>query len=92
MQDLLSERLRAEFGEMQPIYIDGVAGLLNLGDNFATYYFRWVASIQSGAVCRQPALVLIRPRKSMLCRKDCMVERTLDCQKRPHIERVQTVQ
>ena len=37
----LTEKLIADFGCIEPVYVDGVAGLLNWGTNFATLYFRW---------------------------------------------------
>lgn len=73
MHDLLSERLRAEFAAIEPIYLDGIAAFIPLGTNFATYYFRWVPSQKDGgSVCRVPALVTVRPRSSIQCAESCM--------------------
>ena len=64
-----TERLMAEFNCIEPVYVDGIAGLLNLGPNFATLYFRWVpAQSEGGAFIYQqtPAITLVRPTASII--------------------------
>jgi hypothetical protein len=34
-------QLIADFACLDPVYVDGIAGTLNLGETFATLYFRW---------------------------------------------------
>ena len=70
--DEMSEQLMADFACLDPVYVDGVAGLMNLGDNFAALYFRWkvVGAGPHGKLYeRQPAVVLVRPIQSVGCPK-----------------------
>jgi hypothetical protein len=39
--DDVDGRLIADFACLDPVYVDGMAGVLNLGANFASLYFRW---------------------------------------------------
>ena len=77
--DEMSDQLIADFACIDPVYVDGVAGLMNLGENFAALYFRWkmVGVGTHGKLFeRQPALVLVRPTTSVGCPKcPYMVER-----------------
>jgi hypothetical protein len=67
-----NERLIADFGCLDPIYVDGIfaEGVMSLGANFATPYFRWAPTGLAGnggvSMERTPALFLIRPRSSLL--------------------------
>ena len=38
MIDTLSDAHLADFAAIEPIYVDGIAGVFNLGPNFATLY------------------------------------------------------
>jgi len=69
-----TERLFADFACLDPVYVDGIfaEGVMNLGANFATPYFRWSPCGRAGngavSIERAPALFLIRPRSSLLPR------------------------
>ena len=76
--EMMSERLISEFACMEPIYADGVAGILNLGQNAAVYLFRYGYSAETRTICRVPAVVLIRPQASL-----CDLKRMLAIQVRP---------
>lgn len=78
--DAMSERLRAEFATMEPVYIDGIAGIFNLGENFATYYFRYGTCPERGGIIRVAALVLVRPRSAWPCLTNgtCKVARLVE--------------
>ena len=70
--DEMSERLISDFACLDPVYVDGIAGLMNLGANFGTLYYRWkaVSANHQGLVYEKaPALVIIRPITSIPCRK-----------------------
>jgi hypothetical protein len=58
-----------EFACLDPVYVDGVAaeGVVNLGTNFATPFFRWIPTMRDGRVTfeRTPALYVIRPIASL---------------------------
>ena len=58
-----------DFACLDPVYVDGVfaEGVVSLGVNFATPYFRWVPSMRDGRVIleRMPALYMIRPIASL---------------------------
>jgi hypothetical protein len=59
----------ADFACLEPIYVDGIVseGVVSLGVNFATPYFRWVPAVHEGRVImeRVPAIYLIRPIASL---------------------------
>jgi len=69
-----TERLIADFACLDSVYVDGIfaEGVMNLGANFATPYFRWTPTGRAGngvvSMQRTPALFLIRPRSSLLPR------------------------
>jgi hypothetical protein len=69
----------AEFQALDPIYVDGrLDPLVNLGDNFASYYFRWIpVQSRSGEIVYKetPALILVRPLASLEICRDCKVPR-----------------
>ena len=71
----MDERLMAEFSCLEPTYVDGIAGVLNLGENIAMLMFRWqpVHSDSGGIILhRAPAMYLVRPRSSVLrCKPGC---------------------
>jgi hypothetical protein len=69
--DALSERLIADFACLDPVYVDDMAGVLNLGTNFQMLFHRWSPrSDREGGVGFEkiPALSLILPRTSILAR------------------------
>jgi hypothetical protein len=56
------------FNCLDPIYVDGIAGMARLaGDNFATFFFRWELSA-AGVYTRSPALRVVGPIASITCR------------------------
>jgi hypothetical protein len=63
------DNLLNEFACLDPVYIDGVftEGVVSLGANFATPFFRWAPSMREGRVIfeRTPALYMIRPIASL---------------------------
>lgn len=63
---MMIERLMADFACLDPVYVDGIAGIVNLGTNFAQCFFRWQI-VSAGAYERVPAVYLIRPRSSIQC-------------------------
>ena len=70
----MDERLMAEFACLDPVYVDGIAGLMNLGTNFSIQYFRWTpVGVEGGKVLYQKtaALRLVRPRASLIACKSC---------------------
>lgn len=72
--ETMDERLMADFACLDPIYVDGTAGAMNLGETFATLYFRWVAvrSTDGGMTYeRAPALYLVRPKSVITCAAAC---------------------
>jgi hypothetical protein len=81
----LTERLLNDFACLDPIYVDGIAGVLNLGENFGTLFYRWSAKLTSGVVSyeRLPAMTLIRPRASLVCGPHSIIASMLDSQEPP---------
>jgi hypothetical protein len=63
----MTEDETISFNCLEPIYVDGTAGLVNLGTNFAILYFRWQMTA-SGLYERAPALRMIQPLASITCR------------------------
>jgi hypothetical protein len=70
MIDTLSDAHLADYAAIEPMYVDGVAGVFNLGANFGTMFFRWTpVRSEDGPVMfeRSPAFVLVQPRSALLC-------------------------
>jgi hypothetical protein len=66
----LSDAHLADYAAIEPMYVDGVAGVFNLGANFGTMFFRWTpVRSEDGPVMfeRSPAFVLVQPRSALLC-------------------------
>jgi hypothetical protein len=69
MYDLTEDEIVA-FNCLEPLYVDGVAGMANLGTNFAILYFRW-NMIVGGGHEKVPALKIIRPVSSIIACRSC---------------------
>jgi hypothetical protein len=68
--------------------LDGISGVLNMGDNFASMYFRWVpVKDENGALMyeQSPAMVIVRPRASLLCGPGCTITAMLDSRPTPRV-------
>jgi hypothetical protein len=67
---IIDERLFADFACLDPIYVDDMVGVLNLGANFNMLFYRWVPRANDGLITydRSPALSLVLPRTSVLAR------------------------
>ena len=67
----MDEKLIADFACIDPVYVDGVAGILNLGSNFGMMFYRLVPVYSDGFGIRLeqvPALYVVRPKASVtLC-------------------------
>jgi hypothetical protein len=65
----INERFMADCVCLDPVYVDGadVEGIVNLGTNFATPFFRWTPIVQGGRITfeKTPALYLVRPIASL---------------------------
>lgn len=82
----MDERLMADFACLEPVYADGIAGLINLGENYGTLLYRW-QRVGPGKLERVPALYLVRPRSILgVCRPNCYFTRLLDGQTPPATE------
>jgi hypothetical protein len=46
----LSDANLADYAAIDPIYIDGIAGVFNLGANFGTMFFRWAPTRSEGGI------------------------------------------
>jgi hypothetical protein len=82
----LSDAAIADYAAIEPMYVDGVAGVFNLGANFGTMYFRWVPVRGDGGGItyeRSPAFVMVQPRAPLLCGKACRLNAILDAQGLP---------
>lgn len=85
----MDERLVADFGCVDPIYVDGVAGILNLGQNFGMLFYRMVPVCSEGggiALQQAPAVYLVRPKASVtLCPvlKGCAFKASMEAQEVP---------
>jgi hypothetical protein len=81
----LSENHFEDFAALDPIYVDGVAAVFNLGPNFATMFFRWAPVKCNGGVIyeRTSSHVIVQPRSSLLCRSGCSIVAMLDAQGQP---------
>jgi hypothetical protein len=78
-----NDRLLADFACLDPIYVDGVAAILNLGPNFQMLFFRWVPTRSEHGVVtmeKAPAASIIRPKNSIvLCsQRDCAFLKSVD--------------
>ena len=60
----------AAFNCIDPIYVDGIAGMMSLGTNFAVLYFRW-SMTPSGGHEKMPALKIVRPVNSIIACRSC---------------------
>lgn len=78
--DEVTQRLIADFGGLEPVYVDGVAGTFNLGANFAMLFFRYRPVFRDGHMVydRVPALHLVRPMTSLMGCKDCIQRKMLE--------------
>jgi hypothetical protein len=47
---VFDERLLADFASLEPVYVDGVLGLVNLGGNFAAVHYRLVPVKSESAI------------------------------------------
>ena len=65
----MEDRLINDFACIDPIYVDGLftEGVVSLGTNFATPYFRYTPTMRDGSLIleRTPALYVIRPIASL---------------------------
>jgi hypothetical protein len=63
------ERVIADFACLDPVYVDGVVteGVVNLGTNFATPFFRWTPIVRDGRTTfeKTAALYVVRPIASL---------------------------
>jgi hypothetical protein len=81
-----TETLLADYAALDPVYVDGIAGVFNLGPNFSAMFFRWQpVRAENGVITyeRAPAMVLIQPRAALLCGKGCRLNVALDAQQPP---------
>jgi hypothetical protein len=67
LADGMTEDEIVGFNCLEPQYVDGVAGMVNLGANFAVLYFRWQMTT-GGIYERAPALRVVGPVGSIACR------------------------
>jgi hypothetical protein len=51
----LSDAAFADYAAIEPMYVDGVAGVFNLGTNFGTMFFRWTPVRSEGGPRRSRA-------------------------------------
>jgi hypothetical protein len=65
--DGMTEDEVISFNCLEPQYVDGIAGMVNLGANLAVLYFRWQMTA-SGLYERAPALRIVGPIASITCR------------------------
>jgi hypothetical protein len=77
----MTERLMADIAALDPVYVDGIAGLVNLGTNFGTVYFRFIPiKSENGLIMyeKTPVLYLVRPRSGGCQAPTCDYMRILD--------------
>jgi hypothetical protein len=87
-ETLLSDANLADYAAIEPMYVDGVAGVFNLGANFGTMFFRWTPVRSEGGPVmfeRSPGLVLVQPRSALLCGKSCRLNAILNAQGVPTV-------
>lgn len=76
-----SEQLLVDFACLDPIYVDGVAGLLNFGASFGVLYYRWVAVRSEGGRMiyeKAPALHVRQPRSSLVTGQSGLFAKLID--------------
>jgi hypothetical protein len=79
--DDVDAQLIGDFACLDPVYVDGIVGTLNLGETFATLYFRWTPRPgENGQVLfeRTPAVYLVRPHASIVCTPDCRLKKWIN--------------
>jgi hypothetical protein len=84
----LDERLLADYAALDPVYVDGIAGVFNLGPNFSTVFFRYnPVRTNSGIIVyeRTPTMLLVQPRSALVCGKGCRLNTMLEAQQSPSI-------
>ena len=37
-----SAQMFGDYSALDPVFVDGIAGVFNLGENFSVMYFRWL--------------------------------------------------
>jgi hypothetical protein len=65
---VLGDRLLGEIASLDPVYVDGIAGAINLGTNFMLPFFRLIpVKTESGTIIMQrtPILLLVCPHSSL---------------------------
>lgn len=87
----MEDALIASFSCIDPVYVDGVAGFMNLGDNFAQVYYRWQPVCAEGcgfSYEKVPAVCIVRPKTSILsCGRSCLFRDMLNAQLAPRPSR-----
>jgi hypothetical protein len=66
----MDDKMLADIAALDPVYVDGVGGVTNLGANFGTLFFRYVpVKTENGGLLyeRTPVLYVMRPRSSLIC-------------------------
>jgi hypothetical protein len=66
----MDAKLIGDFACLDPVYVDGIAGVTNLGTNFGTVFFRYVpVKSENGGMFyeRTPVLYVVSPRSSLVC-------------------------
>lgn len=83
----IDDSLISSFSSIDPIYVDGVCGFLNLGENFAQVYYRWQPICAEGCGFRYekvPTVSIVRPKSSILtCGNHCTFRASVGAQLTP---------
>jgi hypothetical protein len=69
MLEPLTEQMLAEISCLEPVYVDGIMGFINLGATFLIAFFRWKATRGENGLWRYervPALVTVQPKSAIL--------------------------
>ena len=74
----------AAFNCLEPTYVDGIAGLVNLGTNFAVLYFRWAMTANGGHE-KMPALKIVRPVASIIACRSCFYKDVVSGLEKPSV-------
>jgi hypothetical protein len=85
---MLSETLLGDYAALDPVYVDGIAGVFNLGPNFSTVFFRYnPVRTDNGIIVyeRTPTMLLIQPRSTLVCGRGCQINAMLEAQQAPSI-------